>query len=363
MKRIAHNLLAVLLFFAGAHTAQACFFIGEDPGDVSNNDFNRNPSECTYCSIGSETAVATGNLRIEHTLVGYRSLSESRALTLRYSSNAADPRPVVSTAIDVVREDLEVISARLEVPNVFAGQEIFTDASSIPPDGELRDIRQALQFDASASNAGVYPYKVTHTFYRSSGETRTVTIEGTTIVQNAVNSPFGAGWGLVGLSRITELDDGSVLLLGGGLALVFSPGGDGTFVSPPGDFSTLLRLEDGMFVRRLKDGTTFLYLPDGLPQSVTDRNGNTTVYSYDENGVLRQIEDPLGLSTTLEFDAAIGRYARIVDPQGRQTTFDYIGGDLVSITDPDGSVRRFVYDERHRMTSQTANSTLSHLSI
>ena len=71
---------------------------------------------------------------------------------------------------------------------------------------------------------------------------------------NLIDSPLGSGWSFAGLEEIVVNDDGSVLLINGnGNALHFvqSEAQDGSFVSPPGDFSVLTREPDGRFVRTI----------------------------------------------------------------------------------------------------------------
>jgi YD repeat-containing protein len=126
-----------------------------------------------------------------------------------------------------------------------------------------------------------------------------------------------------------------------------------TFVTPPGDFSSLVRNADESLTRTLKDGTQTHFDARGLQTAVVDRHGNATVYTYDGSGRLIAITDPKGLVTTLTYAGT--RLASITDPAGRTTTFQHGGnGNLSRITDPDGSSRQFGYDARHRMIAQTS---------
>jgi|GEM_PF-1737301 len=125
------------------------------------------------------------------------------------------------------------------------------------------------------------------------------------------------------------------------------------FESPPGDFSTLVKNNDGTFTRTFKDGTRFEFDPQGRQSAVVDRNGNATSYTYDAAGRLTAITDPVGLVTTLAYSG--DRLAAMTDPAGRTTTFEHDGdGRLVRITDPDGTSRLFGYDGRGRLVSQTS---------
>lgn len=124
-------------------------------------------------------------------------------------------------------------------------------------------------------------------------------------------------------------------------------------VSPAGDFSTLVRNEDGTFTRTFKDGTRVEYDAQGLQTVLVDRNGNPTSYAYDSLDRLVSITDPVGLETRLAY--AGDQLSTLTDPAGRTTRFDHdLEGNLTRITDPDGTSRSFGYDARHRLIRQTS---------
>ncbi len=123
------------------------------------------------------------------------------------------------------------------------------------------------------------------------------------------------------------------------------------YESPPGDFSTLVKNEDGTFTRSMKNGTKILFNTNGHQISKMDRNGNTTTYEYNSNDNLVKITDPVGKSTTFSYRK--GLISSITDPVGRKTTFEHdSNGNLTKIIDADGSSREFVYNSRHLMISQ-----------
>ncbi len=125
------------------------------------------------------------------------------------------------------------------------------------------------------------------------------------------------------------------------------------YVSPPGDFSTLVKNADSTFTRTLKDGTQFRFDARGLHTATVDRDGNTTAYTYDVADWLISITDPVGLVTTLTYTG--GLLSDITNPAGRTTAFAHdADGNLTRITDPDGASKQFAYDARHRLTSQVS---------
>lgn len=127
----------------------------------------------------------------------------------------------------------------------------------------------------------------------------------------------------------------------------------GSFVSPSGDFSVIMKNPtDNTYTRRLKDGTEYHFNAAGLQTAMIDRNGNRTGYAYDDQGRLTTITDPVNLVTTFTYNGP--RLQSVTDPMGRATTFEHNGaGDLVKVTFPDGSSKGFGYDNRHLMTSET----------
>ena len=123
------------------------------------------------------------------------------------------------------------------------------------------------------------------------------------------------------------------------------------FVSPPGDFSSLVKNQDDSFTRRLKNGTEVHYDTAGRITSRVDRNGNATTYAYDGQGLLTTITDPVGLATSFAYSN--GKLASVTDPATRVTLFEVdANGDLTRIQDPDGSQSLFAYDADHHLVSQ-----------
>lgn len=125
-----------------------------------------------------------------------------------------------------------------------------------------------------------------------------------------------------------------------------------SFLSPPGDFSTLARIPDSTFTRTLKDGTTIHFDAAGLHTSTVDRNGNNTSYAYDGQGRLATITDPRGRVTTFTYTG--GLLSSVADPAGRITSFTHdAAGNLAETLYPDGLTETFKYNDRHLLLEQT----------
>jgi len=124
------------------------------------------------------------------------------------------------------------------------------------------------------------------------------------------------------------------------------------FAPPKGEYSTLTRNSDGTYTRLMKGGTEYRFNALGYQTALVDRNGNTTTYAYDSGNRLTSITDPVGKVTSFAYQN--GKLQTITDPVGRVTRFTLDAvGNLTQVTLPDGAQRKFGYDSRHLMTSET----------
>ncbi|MGD9854405.1 MAG: putative Ig domain-containing protein, partial [Planctomycetaceae bacterium] len=341
-----------------------------DPEDPDEDDGNED-NDCEECKADapgtSRVELHSGAVLEDHALVTYQSLGSPQGFGLHYDSLRADPRPIVHfgysnvaanpnqrlvASMEIMRGDF-----MLQLPGHPGGQFGLQGGEHFWKLETNGTIRVALQTDFTSLPTGVYDYRLTSGLLQFNGSNFT----GTTATQtnqirvvNSVDSPFGAGWGLTGLQHIVENPDGSVLLIDGdGSELFFgaatSPGAP--LVSPPGDFSTLVKLGGGTYQRTMTDQTVYLFNTDHQVASLRDRNGNLTQFNYDASGVIQSIVDSAGLQTT--FTSANGRVTAITDPANRTTTLAYDArGNLIKLTDPDGTSRTWGYDSRHHITSE-----------
>ena len=311
-----------------------------------------------YCEEGCEQDVgSTANLKegsvfSSYSTPSYRSLGQSRSVSLTYSSVTADPNPVVSlnTALSVRAAVPNAFSTRLVIGGVQQGGEIFTDARSLPEDADSSS-RLAHIFNASNLPTGRYSYQATVFSIYLNSSIGGIT-NGNVIVINRKSSAVGTGWGVSDLQQLHVQSSGGVLLTTGNGRARFFSGGPNTFTSPPRDFTTLVKNADGTYTRTLKDGTRINFNAQGYQTSLVDRNNNTTSYAYDADNRLTSITDPVGLVTTLTY--ASGKLQRITDPAGRQTQFQHdSAGNLIRITSPDGTFMTYAYDGSGRLTQAT----------
>ena len=339
-----------------------------DPEPDDDGDEDDDCDECKETQGNFEVELHSGAVLEDHTLVSYQSIGQTQVFGLHYDSQRADPRPIVHLKYsNLVPRDNQRLVASLDFMNgdfqfMLPGYE--GDIGGLNGGEHFWNLdvtgtgRVALQADLTMFPSGLYSYDLTSGTLQFDGEQ----FAGTTTTQtkelrlvNTINSPFGAGWGLTGLWEIVENADGSVLMIdGGGSELYFAPAANPgePLVSPPGDFTSLVKLGDGTYQRTTKDQTVHLFNSNHQIASMTDRNGNVWTFEYDADDVISSITDPANLVTT--FTTSDGRVTAIEDPANRITGLEYdSGGNLIRITDPDQTSRQWDYDESHRMTSHT----------
>ena len=331
--------------------------------------------ECIAAAeVNSQVELHSGAVLETHSTVPYQSQGLSRSFNLMYDSLRADPRPIVHVSYADVDPSIYSVpsalrlTAKLSVSRGNLKQELPGYTGTLPgltggehfwalPSGR-GSLTAGLQIDLRGQPSGRYAYDLTSGVLGYAGTRGFIgtskTQAGSLTIVNSIDSPFGAGWGMAELQEIVENPDGSVQIISGdGSELLFdaptTPGA--AYKSPPGDYSTLVKLTNGTFRRTIKDQSVDSFNAQHRIQEMRDRNGNVTRVIYDNDNVVAKIIDPVGLETTF---VRTGKHiTAIVDPSGRSTQLTYDGaGNLSRITDPDGTQRTFGYDGEHRLTSE-----------
>jgi RHS repeat-associated protein len=336
------------------------------PDSLPQNQDEGEPCEPGECRITSQVQLHSGGLTETHDLVAYRSLGQTRGFQLVYDSLRADPRPIRQFGVfnpRVAPDSLFMATMTIDlggfvyqVPGYSGTERGLTGGENfwtpIPA-----SFTAALQADLRTVPTGRYDYQVRQGIVRFDGDRYTGRLNrtgGDLVHVNAIDSPFGSGWGLAGLQELVVNADRSVLLVDGdGRQILFEPGATPEeFVSPEGDFSTLVRLPDGTFRRTLSDQTVVSFNSANRIAGTRDPHGNTTVFAYDGIHRLTQVTDPAGLVTTFAYSG--GRASTITDPAGRVTRLIHdAAGNLLQVVDPDGATRAWEYDALHHMTGET----------
>jgi hypothetical protein len=185
-----------------------------------------------YYSLGE----ATGEVMTHFTLPSYH--PAVAPLQLDYSSLAADPRPIFTEYYQLSQTPTSTskVTATLKLNGVSQGTSTYD--THLLNFGDILAI--ALQGDATGLNTGRYPYEIDVTENSTVQTPQTGSVD----IVNSANSPFGAGWSLDNLEHLTlpggcTSPTGALVELPGGKSLWYAYNA-GSFVAPPGDFSTFV---------------------------------------------------------------------------------------------------------------------------
>jgi YD repeat-containing protein len=165
-------------------------------------------------------------------------------------------------------------------------------------------------------------------------------LTGKAIVVDQMKSPYGAGWGIQGVSRLVPVCGGVVWVYGNGDWRYFAQNPDGSYTNPPEDFGTLVQNPDGSWTYTARDRTVTNFALDGLQTSVVDTHGLATSYTYasDGQGELTSVSAIDGGVTTIAGDV-------ITEPGNRTWILEGAGAgsDLVELLAPTGQARTFTF--------------------
>jgi RHS repeat-associated protein len=151
----------------------------------------------------------------------------------------------------------------------------------------------------------------------------------------------------------------------------------GVFTPPPGVHRTLVQNADYTYTATDKDQVTWRFDATGRLTQTADRHGNASNLVYDGSGQLTSVSDPAGRGSltlgytsgrltsvtdwavparvvTYQYDGD-GRLGKVVDREGRTTTFGYEGTThrLTTITDARGNISLTnTYDAQGRVATQ-----------
>jgi YD repeat-containing protein len=263
-----------------------------------------------------------GGLRLSHTLPAYN--PNVPPLQLNYVSTAANAKPIFVAHYQLppgvtvpgnIQAQLTFNGTAGSTFNIATSATISSTTVYIFA-GDTMEF--ALGADATSLSTGRYSYSL------AVGDTNatpvTTTYSGSVDVLNYNSNVFGPGWSLTGMERIYSVTGGVILDLGDGYSLWFANGGtSGTFVTPPGDFSTLTQNTTTLvYTRTMPDGTKYNFSSAGYQTSLVDRNGNTSTYNLNGSSQLTSIQDLNNQLVTFTYSS--GNVTSIVDPANRHTT-------------------------------------------
>lgn len=149
------------------------------------------------------------------------------------------------------------------------------------------------------------------------------------------NGPLGIGWSHTYDISLKVNTDGSIVLQDGiGSKSFFTKTGS-SYISPPGDFSTLVKNGDNSYTISYRDGQKRNFQADGKIASMVDRFNNTISFTY-TNGDLTGITDTAQRNTSIIYNQSTvpHRISSITDPNQKTYDFSYQGNSLYRVTHP-----------------------------
>lgn len=313
-----------------------------------------NPCNCSQQPFSSTVTMSNGHMNKAFNLPAYRSLEESRSWRFMYQTDRAMPQPIIPFRTGRTNRQAfpNTVSAKLKVAGLDIGEEAHFDGADYTRVRGATPAFISISFSAEDFETGIYDYDLT-AFNNYDVSRNGRTSNGQIMVQNEINSSFGAGWMLEGLYHLAFHEDGPIMMSSPrGNSIIYRPtAAPDIFSSPTNDFATFVRNPDGTYTHTEKDGVKMHFDAAGLLIEHEDRNNNITAYAYDADDRLETITDPVGLVTTFVYDNN-GLLDTVTDPGNRTTTFEHDAtGNMTKVTFPDNTFKVFEYDDRHLMTA------------
>ena len=215
--------------------------------------------------------------------------------------------------------------------------ETFSTAGHSP--GDVYDLE--ILPNTSVTTSGVVPWSVSLYAPVMGGSPISLTASGEEVVLNESSSPIGAGWGIAGVDHLVSISTGVLWFTGSGDWSYFANNGSGGYISPAGNFGTLVQNGGGDYTYTDPHQNTWNFSSAGLLTSVAVPDGQSIAYLYDGSNDLTEVQTPDGGDTTLTYSS--GKLQHIIEPGGRTFTLGHSGNELTLITDPDSNSRTLAY--------------------
>ncbi len=162
------------------------------------------------------------------------------------------------------------------------------------------------------------------------------------------------GWmigSLISKWAIDQLIDNAVTVHIGSKVAEFIKLADGTYASPPGVTTKLVRNSDGIFDLHERFGTSMYFNTSHRIREIVDADRNTMAFFYN-GGNLVAVRDAFGRILSFGYDPSNEQISSVWDTTGRIVDYYYrSNGDLSQYKDPEQKIWSYDYDTEHRMKS------------
>ena len=117
----------------------------------------------------------------------------------------------------------------------------------------------------------------------------------------------------------------------------------GSYTSPKGDYSTLVKNGDSTWTITEPDGLRRNFDSSGNVTTLMDKYGNTLTFGY-TNGKLTSVTDPSSRTVSIGYDPTSGKLTTITDPNNKAYSLAYPSGKLDTVTLPGGDQWGYTYN-------------------
>ena len=167
---------------------------------------------------------------------------------------------------------------------------------------------------------------------------------------SSVSGGFGRGFSSNLTMHIARLDGDMLFNSEDGQEIRLTSAGDGTYKSDDGWYA--LAKDDDEYVISTPQLDAWRFDTFGQITEITGKNGLPVEYAYDENHRLTGITSRSGASFAVEWDDN-GHIELLTKPDGTSIQYRYSGGFLEAVTDEEGHVTTYEYDEAGRLIQET----------
>jgi RHS repeat-associated protein len=270
---------------------------------------------------------------LTYRMPSYTSMDEERSLGLYYDTEQVDPSGFVQFDVDT-RRGTAVTGISLEIVDPATGNAVTSrETWHRDPSGKQR---VAAWWSMRGSPTGAYWLRADVRTHLSDGTVRLVSQTFRLLVVNQSQSRYGGGWSLAGIQQVHSIspttESGILINDGNGILRWLSRNGSCTatqcrYYVHAGDFSEVVYdVAAQKWERTYPNGTKITFDRHGLQTAVADRFGRTTTYTWASTD-----NPPVWILTS------------VVDPAGKVTTLNYLGGGLREIVDPFNRRATFTY--------------------
>ena len=217
---------------------------------------------------------------------------------LVYNSATVDARPIVQALVQTNAASGLATDFKLALTwGTIAQSTVTFTPNGTDPAGLTYALAQ--QVNTPISSTGFYNWSLAVTIDYSASSVTLTPLSGTTFVDDAASSPFGAGWGIQSVDQLYDNTSTVAIVTGAGDYRLFTASGTvsgvTSYTNPPEDFGTFVKTVVGgttTYAYTAQDGTQWNFNGAGLQTSVVDPHGLTTTYSYNGGNELTEVQAP-----------------------------------------------------------------------